>query len=171
MTMSNSQRVGDALQLLSKGLAPFVERELKTASGDDWVVHHPSRPTRMPTLRSAKTASLDDVQFLLKTMMATGTRLPEDPRPLRAVASSASSSRRGTAGRTTRRSPPDTLRALDSMQRLLVAVSAPAEAKELEELVLELQRLVFKEQTRQKTRQVSLIEASPQSGLRPGVTS
>ena len=38
MTMSNSQRVGDALQLLSKGLAPFVERELKTAYGDDWVV-------------------------------------------------------------------------------------------------------------------------------------
>ena len=37
MTMSNSQRVGDALQLLSKGLAPFVERELKTAYGDDWV--------------------------------------------------------------------------------------------------------------------------------------
>ena len=27
MTMSNSQRVGDALRLLSKGLAPFVERD------------------------------------------------------------------------------------------------------------------------------------------------
>ena len=67
MTISNSQRVGDALQLLSKGLAPFVERELKTAYGDDWVVAVlEADPNAHPG--SAKTASLDDVQFLLKTM-------------------------------------------------------------------------------------------------------
>jgi hypothetical protein len=38
MTMRNGHRVGDDLQLLSKGLAPFLEREFRTACGDDWVV-------------------------------------------------------------------------------------------------------------------------------------
>lgn len=39
MTMSNSQRVGDdALQLLSKGLAPFVQREFRTAHRENCVL-------------------------------------------------------------------------------------------------------------------------------------
>ena len=67
MTMSNSKRVDDALQLLSKGLAPFVERELKTAYGDDWIVEVLKADPNAHT-GSAKIASLDDVQFLLKTM-------------------------------------------------------------------------------------------------------
>lgn len=38
MTMSSSQRVGDAMQFRSKGLAPVVERELKTACRDEGVL-------------------------------------------------------------------------------------------------------------------------------------
>ncbi|MCL4854411.1 MAG: hypothetical protein KJZ78_23880, partial [Bryobacteraceae bacterium] len=36
MALSNSERVGKALDLLSAGLAPFVERELKAVHGERW---------------------------------------------------------------------------------------------------------------------------------------
>ena len=66
MTMSNSQRVGDALQLLTKGLAPFVERELRQAYGDQW----PSRAVEELGLAPAEvnTVSLAAAAFLPKGM-------------------------------------------------------------------------------------------------------
>jgi len=61
----------------------------------------------------------------------------------------------------------DTLRALDSMGRLLQAVSASEQAKEVDNIKVELQRTVFSEQARQKTRQVAAIEVKSEAGLRP----
>lgn len=59
MTMSNSQRVGGALKLLSEGLAPYIERELQNAYGDAWA------PTVLDLLGvdtyQAQKFSLDDV--------------------------------------------------------------------------------------------------------------
>ena len=36
MAKSNHGRVGDALELLNRGLSPFVERELQAVHGDQW---------------------------------------------------------------------------------------------------------------------------------------
>ena len=36
MAKSNHVRVGEALELLNKGLRPFVERELQAVHGDNW---------------------------------------------------------------------------------------------------------------------------------------
>ena len=36
MAKSNHGRVGDALELLNRGLRPFVERELQAVHGDQW---------------------------------------------------------------------------------------------------------------------------------------
>ena len=38
MTISNSERVGRALDLLREGLYPFVEREMFSAYSDKWLV-------------------------------------------------------------------------------------------------------------------------------------
>jgi len=37
MVITNADRVGRALELLNKGLQPFVEREMKAAYGDNWL--------------------------------------------------------------------------------------------------------------------------------------
>jgi hypothetical protein len=37
MALTNNERVGKALDLLSVGLAPFVEREFKAVWGSDWL--------------------------------------------------------------------------------------------------------------------------------------
>ena len=124
MTMSNSQRVGDALQLLTKGLAPFVERELKTAYGDDWVLAVLEADPNAHA-GSAKTASLDDVQFLLKTMWIMWNSvfrkvLGQDERTLVSELRTA----RNRWAHQEAFSTDDAYRVLDSVQRLLTAVSA-----------------------------------------------
>jgi hypothetical protein len=37
MAISNHERVGKALDLLKEGLVPFVERELKSRFGSEWL--------------------------------------------------------------------------------------------------------------------------------------
>jgi hypothetical protein len=168
MTMSNSQRVGDALQLLSKGLAPFVERELKTAYGDDWVVAVlEADPNSHPG--SAKTASLDDVQFLLKTMWTMWNAvfrkvLGQDERTLVSELRTA----RNRWAHQEAFSTDDAYRVLDSVQRLLTAVSAE-EADELDEQKQELLRIRYDEYSRRKSKQVTatLFETATAEGLKP----
>src|SRR5690606_30171626 len=62
----------------------------------------------------------------------------------------------------------DAYRALDSIGRLLTAISAP-EAKELEEQKMALLRVRFDEQRRGEMRKhaVAPTEGNPQSGLKP----
>src|SRR5262249_54524922 len=62
----------------------------------------------------------------------------------------------------------DTLRAMDSISRLLSAVSA-AEAGEVKKMYLDLMRLQFDEQVRSEMRKVSFqpTEGKPHSGLKP----
>jgi len=153
MTMSNSQRVGDALQLLSKGLAPFVERELKLAYGDDWVVAVLEADPNSHQ-GSAQTASLDDVQFLLKTMWNMWNSvfrkvLGQDERTL-------VSELRAARNRWAHQKPfstDRTYRVLDSVQLLLTAVSAE-EADELDERKQELLRILNEEYGQPKPVQV-----------------
>ncbi len=168
MTMSNSQRVGDALQLLSKGLAPFVERELKMTYGDDWVVAVlEADPNAHPG--SAKTASLDDVQFLLKTMWQMWNSvfrkvLGQDERTLVSELRTA----RNRWAHQEAFSTDDAYRVLDSVQRLLTAVSAE-EADELDEQKQELLRIRYDEYSRRKSKQVTatLFETATPEGLKP----
>jgi hypothetical protein len=121
--MSNNQRVGDALELLRKGLAPFVERELKAAYGDAW----PATVVGLLGMEGApaKKASLDDSQFLLKVMwrlwqQVFGKVLGQSERTF---VSELIDVRNQWAHQETI-STNDAQRALDTMQRLLTAVSA-----------------------------------------------
>ena len=140
MTMSNSQRVGDALQLLSKGLAPFVERELKNAHGAGWV------PAVIDLLGlEAREFPLDDVQIQLKVMVKLWPSVfrkvlgPVE----RALVTELIEDRNDWAHQKTI-STERAYRCLDSVQRLLTAVSAE-EADELEEGKRELLRILSEE--------------------------
>ncbi len=69
MAVSNRDRVGKALELLNKGLRPFIERELKAAHGSSWesVVRDAIRG--IPAAKGQKTQAINwDTQALLAIM-------------------------------------------------------------------------------------------------------
>ena len=48
MGVTNRERVGKGLDLLAKGLRPFVERELKSRVGENWQASLPGATPRPP---------------------------------------------------------------------------------------------------------------------------
>ena len=50
MAQSNHERVGKALELLNKGLQPFIEREMQATYGTRWQYEAASIAARTPLL-------------------------------------------------------------------------------------------------------------------------
>ena len=168
MAITNQDRVGKAMDLLRAGLAPFVEREFKSQHhaqatdaarryfGDDRVV-------------GKKLVAEWDVAALLKLMWEAwndvfGKTLGRAERSL-------VQELRDCRNKWAHQEPfssDDADRALDSMARLLTAVSAP-QADDVNKMKLELRRLTFDEQVRSEKRKAggSLIEASVTGTLKP----
>ena len=160
MAITNHERVGKALELLRAGLAPFVEREFKSLHqaqaadaarrylGDDRTV-------------GKKPLADWDVAALLKLMWDAwndvfGKTLGRAERSL-------VQELRDCRNKWAHQEPfssDDADRALDSMARLLTAVSAP-QADEVDKMKMELRRLIFDEQVRSEKRKAggSLIES------------
>ncbi|WP_028319484.1 Swt1 family HEPN domain-containing protein [Desulfobulbus elongatus] len=171
MAKSNHGRVGEALELLNKGLRPFVERELQAVHGDQW------QETAAQSLRedrggvkSARTGELNwDTHNLLTVMWDQWNSVFRKilGHTERALVSELREIRNRWAHQTPFSSD-DAYRALDSIGRLLTAISAP-EAKELEEQKMALLRVRFEEQRRGEMRRHSVAptEGNPQSGLKP----
>jgi hypothetical protein len=160
MAATNHERVGRALALLTKGLAPFVARECKAKYGEHWV----GRVARH------EYANPNDAQFLL-------TVLTDQWREIFGK----------VLGRTERNyvgelidirnrwahqvsfSTDDTYRALDTIHRMLMSLSSADEALEADRMRQELLRVRFSEQARQTQRRAAVtpVEGQPAGGLRP----
>ncbi len=143
MNMSNSQRVDEALTVLSRGLSPFVERELGQVYGQEWQARVEKE---MGLSAQGRTISVDDAQSLLKVMISTWHGVfSKILGPMeRALVSELLAVRNRWAHREPF-STEDTYRALDSAQRLLVAMSAREEADELEDIKQETLRILLGE--------------------------
>lgn len=169
MATTNHERVGKALAILSEGLAPFVARECEAKYGGGWV----DSVTRFPggaTPSGARKVSPTDAQFLLKVMwdewqsvfrnqlgQADRTYVSE----LRDV--------RNRWAHQDQFSTDDAERALDTMRRLLLSVSAAEAANEVDRMRQDLLRQRFAEQARQSQRRAAVapVEGQPAGGLRP----
>lgn len=168
MAITNQDRVGKAMDLLRAGLAPFVEREFKSQHhaqateaarryfGDDRTV-------------GKKPIGEWDVAALLKLMWEAWNEL--FGKTLGRAERSLVQELRDCRNKWAHQEPfssDDTDRALDSMARLLTAVSAP-QADEVNKMKLELRRLTFDEQVRSEKRKAggSLIEAATTGTLKP----
>jgi len=169
MAISNRERVGRALELLREGLAPFVEREVKEAARAGALsIESVRRFVEDPMLRE-KPISEWDVAGLLRLMWETWN--PVFRKTLGQAERSLVSELREWRNKWARQEPfssDDADRALDSMARLLTAVSAP-QADEVNRMKLELRRLVYEEQVRNEKRKAggSLIEAASSGTLKP----
>jgi len=169
MAITNSERVGKALELLKDGLRPYVERELKATYKERWVeTARPSFPDWQQTGRAGKELNWD-TQALLQVMCELWQDCfrkilgPSDRNlafELRDV--------RNKWAHQKAFSTDDAYRAIDSASRLLAAISSDqVEAVEL--MKAEILRVKFDEQLRsQKRRESSIaVEGKPAIGLRP----
>jgi predicted AAA+ superfamily ATPase len=168
MAITNQERVGKAMELLRAGLAPFVEREFRSQHqekatdaarrylGDDRTV--------------AKKPLADwDVAALLKLMWEAWNEV--FGKTLGRAERSLVQELRDCRNKWAHQEPfssDDADRALDSMSRLLTAVSSP-QADEVGKMKLELRRLTYDEQVRGEKRKAggSLIEAAATGTLKP----
>jgi len=136
MAVTNRDRVGKALDLLAGGLRPFVERELKAALGDRW-----ESPARNNQRSAAVKINWDDPQVLLGVMLdqwqpVFGNALGRNDRnlmhELQTVRNAWAHKEQFTSN--------DAIRALDSVERLLTAVTAPEPAAEAGQMRMDLMR-------------------------------
>jgi len=168
MAQSNHERVGRALEILNTGLTPFVEREMLAKYGEHWR-YEAARSLREQHLSSDEGPHLD-TQGLLLIMWDQWHEVFKNVlgHAERSLVSELREVRNKWAHQQAF-STDDAYRALDSIQRLLSAVSAAQEASEVERQKYEVLRVRFEEQARHETRRAAVapIEGKPALGLRP----
>ncbi len=165
MALSNRERIARGMEFLRTGLVPFAEREFSARIGGYWA---DDLATKLE-IKKAKGGGLQwDTQSLLK---ATGDTWQQVFRHvLGHVERAYVGELREVRNRWAHEEPfsnDDTERALDTMKRLLDAVSASEEAEEVNKLRTDLQRVVFAEQARNKVRYQLTLEGMPKAGLKP----
>ncbi|MGO9957302.1 MAG: Swt1 family HEPN domain-containing protein [Solirubrobacteraceae bacterium] len=169
MATTNHERVGRALALLSSGLAPFAERELKASYGPGWLDEVRRNDPGAGGL--PQKVSPTDVQFLLKTIWNEWNQVFR--RVLGQGERTLVSELRDIRNRWAHQeafSSDDAYRALDSTHRLLTAISAAKEAELADRAKQELLRARYEEQARRSHRKssaVAPVEGKPTAGLRP----
>lgn len=169
MAVSNRERVGKGLDLLVSGLRPFVERELKAHLGEKWQSTLPATTGRGPRAKP-QPQNLDDPQILLALLWDQWNAVFKNTlgHAERSIVSELRDVRNRWA-HNEQFSSNDAVRALDSMERLLTAVSASEAALELGQMRMDLMRTMFDDQRRQEMRKKSFqpTEGKPQGGLKP----
>ncbi len=168
MAITNQERVGNALGLLQKGLAPFVKREFENSHGAQWYAEAKNYLSD-DHLRDSDSIHEWDVAALLKLMWESWNVVFRQTlgRTERSLVSELRDQRNQWAHQRPFSSD-DAYRVLDSTDRLLTAVSAP-QTVELEKFKMELLRVRFDEQARgERRKQTSLaIESATVAGLKP----
>ena len=169
MAITNSERVGKALDVLKDGLRPFVERELKATYKNRWLdTAKPSFPNWQQPGKDGEGLNWDS-QAILQVMCdlwndcfkrILGPSERNLAFELRDV--------RNKWAHQKAFSTDDAYRAIDSISRLLAAVSAE-QVEAVEQMKAEILRVKFEEQLRTQKRKESSIavEGKPATGLRP----
>jgi predicted AAA+ superfamily ATPase len=168
MAITNHERVGKALELLKDGLGPFVEREIKNIFGVRAVAEinrilGDDRQTANQSVKNWDSAAL--LRFMWdgwneifrKTLGQAERSLVSELRDVR-----------NNWAHQQAFSGDDAYRALDSIGRMLSAISAP-QSEEIERIKMELLRLRFDEQVRGERRKSasSAIESATAGDLKP----
>ena len=165
MSLSNRERVRRGLDEAKAGLVPFVERECQARLGPYWKEELTSR---QKFLKVTGDAVQWDTHGVLKSMVDNWQgvfRFVLGP-----VERSYVSELLDARNRWAHEKPfssDDVYRLLDTVQRLLQAISEGERAEVVAEMRAELQRAVFAEQARNKTRYQLQLEGTPQAGLKP----
>lgn len=165
MAVSNNDRIAVGLGLVRDGLRNKCEAAWQGFYGPVWLEAVNSRlrtPDRQP--------ALDDVAFILKGIKATWQELFGNAfgNDTRALVFEVSDTRNKWAHQETFSSD-DTLRALDSMERLLETFGAPEQRAKTRALRRDLMRQVFDQEAKNERKKTAAkpTEGQPFAGLTP----
>jgi len=172
MTTSNRDRVRTALDAVKEGLAPYVDREMGRQYGAGWSqqVQGGLPGWSAKASQGTFTAASLDTSALIGVVVEHWNEV---------FASKLGHSERNLVHELRRWrnkwaheepfSTDDTYRVLDDATRLLAAVSAGDQVRQLDDNKQELLRTRFEEQTRRETRKVAVAatDGQPASGLKP----
>jgi len=169
MAITNQERVNQAMDLLRAGLAPFVEREIHSAVKANTVRMDAVRRFEDDAMLRNKPIAQWDVSGLLKLMWETWNDV--FGRTLGRAERSLVQEVRDWRNKWAHQEPfsgDDTDRALDSVARLLTAVSA-SQADDVNRMKMELRRLIFEEHARTERRRSAgtAIESQVTGSLKP----
>lgn len=160
MASTNRERVNQALELLTKALGPVVNRVLSphVPDGHEWPVILSMLDEARGRGSSKQTYTPGDLHLMLRV---TTERLGDLRYPFSGVFSRAETSMlnevaviRNEWAHMNQFSSDDTLRALDTVERLLVVLDAPGAAKAVRTERMALNRRIYEEQARADTRHV-----------------
>jgi predicted AAA+ superfamily ATPase len=168
MAITNTERVGKAMELLKGGLGPFVEREFKNTY-QARATAEVARFLGEDRLNAKRTLGEWDASALLKIMWdAWNDVFRRTLGPAERSLLSELRDHRNKWAHQEAFSSDDAYRALDSAGRLLSAVSAP-QADEIDKMKMELLRLRFDEQVRGEKRKSAgtAIESAVTGSLKP----
>lgn len=163
MALSNRDRVGKGLDLLGVGLRSFFMREMHAVLGDTW-----SDEAAAGAKEGSSAAEFRDVYVLLKTMWDYWHQVFS--KVLGHAERTLVSELRDVRNRWAHNEPfsaDDAYRALDSVHRLLLAVSAK-EAVEADHMKQEMLRIRFAESAKKETKRAAqtALEGMPMAGLK-----
>jgi predicted AAA+ superfamily ATPase len=159
MAVSNRDRVGQAFEKLATGLGPFVDRQMSSAHGQDWFRRFGENDRGGP-------GSFADPALQLRVLAdawdgAFRSRLGRTERNLVFELRDT----RNKWAHNEAFTHDDTYRALDSIERLLVAVDA-RESDDVGKSKTELMRLRYEAEAR-RARPAGVEVSAPVAGLRP----
>lgn len=176
MSVSNLQQIGKGLEILRAGLAPYVQRRLKSAFNEDWWRRGVENALENTQGREALTVPGSaeekferlDVQALLTILWENWNAAFRDE--LGHTGRSYVSELREVRKRWAHQQPfsaEDTYRALDTMQRLLVMAGGKGE-EELKRIGQELLRQRFEAETQRELRRNAEVTTNGvMGGLKP----
>ena len=169
MAITNYERVGKALEHLKFGLAPFVDREIKDAIASSSLSMQRIKEFLDDPILAKKSIGEWDASALIKIMWDTWNEVFRKTLGFseRSLVSEIRDWRNKWAHQA-QFSSDDADRALDSIERLLTAVSA-SQADDVRKLKMELRRVVTDEQVRGERRKNAgiAIETGATSNLMP----
>ncbi|HKR61005.1 MAG TPA: Swt1 family HEPN domain-containing protein, partial [Pyrinomonadaceae bacterium] len=168
MAITNHERVGKALDLFKAGLAPFVDRELKSAYQDNAQAQAATFVGDDRLLANKPIADWDSAALLKLMWESWNSVFRKTLGPAERSLLSELRDHRNKWAHQEAFSSDNADRALDSMARLLTAVSAP-QADEVNKMKMELRRLIFDEQMRSEKRKSAgtAIESQTTGTLKP----
>ncbi|MBL8148954.1 MAG: DUF499 domain-containing protein [Blastocatellia bacterium] len=172
MATSNHERIGKTLEVLHKGIFPFFEREMGAKYGEKWQQHAiEALPEDRITAAAKHSGKMEwhDPAAVLTVMWNLWNAVFN--RVLGQAERSLVSEIRDIRNRWAHHKPfslDDTYRALDSMHRLLSAVSAEEAVEKIEQEKQSVLRQRYEEQARKESKKVVEvgIEGQPKSGLK-----
>lgn len=172
MAKSNRNRVGDSLDIFVEGMLPFISREMEVRHGAAWqdkvreiIRENPSTAAKAANANIAWDTALiisvviKEWQYLFRKKLGPGER---------AMVHELSDIRNRWAHQEAFTTD-DTLRALDTVHRLLSSVGAGDEAAAVDRLKSEVMRTRFKELSKQESQRANkeALAGQPTGGLKP----